>query len=217
VLNHQVTAESVSRPSSTIARREAVSSLVLHELQHRMANTLTVLHASLRREFAAITDPDLKEAVRRHEAQIMSVAALHRFFANSAGKGEISAEAYFQALSAVLSRSVLAPLGLHCETFVDKGRLSAEKCEWLGLAITELVMNAAKHAFPDGNCGRVRIEVLARDECWCCTVSDNGVGMQNAFRGTGSRITDCLIEALDGQLAIRAGTDGTATSIVFVD
>lgn len=216
MLSNQIRVESGNSSSSTIARGDAVSSLVLRELQHRMANTLTVLHASLRREFARITDPDLKEAVRRHETQIMSVAALHRFFANSAGNGEISAEAHFQALSAVLSRSVLAPLGLHCETFVDKGFLSAEKCEWLGLIVAELVINAAKYAFPDGDCGRVRIEILACDACWCCTVSDNGAGMQSLSRGSGSKILDCLIEALDGQLAVRTGPDGTAISILFV-
>jgi two-component sensor histidine kinase len=180
-----------------------------------MANTLTVLHASLRREFARITDPDLREAVRRHETQIMSAAELHRFFADSAGNGEIPAEAYFQALGAVLSRSVLAPLGLHCETFVDKGCLSSGKCELLGVAIAELVINAAKHAFPDDSCGLVRIELLARDARWCCTVSDNGAGMHNISRGSGSKIIDCLVEALDGQLAIRTGSDGTAISIVF--
>jgi two-component sensor histidine kinase len=181
-----------------------------------MANTLTVLHASLSLEFAAVTDPALKDAVKRLRMQIMSVAELHRFFADSASDGEISTEAHFQRLGAILSRSVLAPLGIHCETFVDKGFLSAEKCVWLGLAIAELVTNAAKHAFRGNIYGRVRIEILARGARWLCTVSDNGVGMQSMPRGSGSKITDALIASLDGRSLIRTGPDGTAISIDFI-
>ena len=192
------------------------SSLILRELQHRMANTLTVLHASLSLEFAAVTDPALKDAVKRLGMQIISVAELHRFFADSAGDGEISTEAYFQRLGAILSRSVLAPLGIHCETFVDKGSLSAEKCEWLGLTIAELVINAAKHAFRGDIGGRVRIEILARGARWFCAVSDNGVGMQSSPRGSGSKITDALIESLGGRLLTRTGPEGTTASINFI-
>jgi two-component sensor histidine kinase len=115
----------------------------------------------------------------------------------------------------VLSRSILAALGLHCEAFVGKGALPGEKCEWLGLAIGELVMNAAKHAFPGDRAGRIRIEIFACGSHWRCTISDNGVGMQDTHRGCGSRIIDSLVDALGGQLAICSAPEGTAVSIAF--
>jgi two-component sensor histidine kinase len=201
--------------SRRVMRSNSASPIIFRELQHRMANILAVLSANLRLEFGSFKDPGLKEALKRHEKQIVAAADLHRFFARCPDDAEIPAENYFRPLCALLSRSVLAPLGLHCEAFVDKTPMLTEKCELLGLAITELVLNAAKHAFPGDICGRVRIEILEQNAHWCCTVSDNGAGMQKGSHGSGSQITNSLVEALDGQLNIRTGPEGTAVSIVF--
>jgi hypothetical protein len=63
---------------------------------------------------------------------------------------------------------VLGPLGLRCETFIVNSFLSVEKCELLGLIVAELVMNAAKHAFPGETRGRVRIEIGVCQAYWRC-------------------------------------------------
>ena len=197
------------------ASEEVLSSLVMREFRHRIANTLTVLHSSLRQQLATNPDRSLQEALRRHEKQTMAVADLHRFFARDIGEGEILIEPYFQSLCELLSRSVLAPLGLRCETFIVNSFLSVEKCELLGLIVAELVMNAAKHAFPRETRGCVRIEIGVCKAYWRCLVSDDGAGMQNPSPGCGSDITDKLINALGARSAIHSGPDGTAVSMVF--
>lgn len=182
-----------------------------------MANTLAILQANCRQEFGRVADPVLKEGLRRHEIQILHLAELHHFLSRGAGRGEIEAADYFQPLCDVLSRSILAPLALRCEAFVGEGVLDASTCEWLGLIISELVMNAAKHAFPDRTEGRVRIEIYAPDGmAWCCTVADNGCGIgKTAAGGTGSRIVDTLVQMLDGQLAVDSGPSGTTIVLRF--
>jgi two-component sensor histidine kinase len=197
------------------APQEILSSLVMREFRHRMANTLTVLHSSLRQQLATHSDRTLQEVLRRHEKQTMAVADLHRFFARDIGDGEILIESYFQSLCELLSRSVLAPLGLRCETFIINSFLSVEKCELLGLVVSELVMNAAKHAFPEEARGHVRIEIGVCKAYWRCLVSDDGIGMQKRSPGCGSDIIDKLIHALGARSAIQSGADGTAVSIVF--
>jgi len=208
--------EAATELSRTIARSNVVSPIVMRELQHRVANTLTILNSSLRLELATFKVPGLEEALRRHEKHVVAVADLHRFFGRCSEASEISTEGYFQPLCTLLSESILAPLDLHCEVSVDKGLMRAEKCEFLGLVITELVLNAAKHAFPDNISGCVRIEIVERDERWCCTVSDNGIGISRISPGSGSQIADGLVDALGGQLTIRTGTNGTAVSITFI-
>jgi two-component sensor histidine kinase len=202
--------------SRTIARSNIISSTVMREFQHRVANTLTVLSSSLRLELAAFNVPGLGEALRRHEKHVMAVADLHRFFGRYSEDFQFSAESYFQSLCSLLSKSILAPLGLHCEVLVDKAPMQAEKCELLGLVITELVLNAAKHAFPRNISGRVRIELVEQDAHWYCTVSDNGIGISTMSSRSGSQITDSLVDALGGQLAVCSGPDGTAVSITLI-
>jgi two-component sensor histidine kinase len=83
--------------------------------------------------------------------------------------------------------------------------------------VTELVMNAAKHAFPNRFRGRIHVEVYAPDGmAWCCTVRDNGCGIRNAAGGgAGSRIVDALVQMLDGQIAVDSGTEGTTVTVRF--
>jgi len=203
--------------SENIARPNAALPIVMREFQHRVANTLEVLNSSLRQELVRFRVPGLKEALRRHEQQVVAIADLHRFFGRYPDAVQIPAEDYFQPLCALLSKSILAPLGLHCEVSVDRTPMRAEKSELLGLAIAELVLNAAKHAFTGRVSGCVRIELLAQEACWCCIISDNGIGMQNGTLGSGSKIIESLVDALGGRLGIRGGPAGTAVSITFID
>jgi two-component sensor histidine kinase len=200
----------------TATTGDHASSLLLQELQHRIANTLTILNATLRFEFAAFADPRLDAALERCQKQIIATAELHRFLVRGCLSDEVSTGGYFESLCERLSRSVLAPLGLACQVSVDDGILPAKKCELLGLTISELVTNAAKHAFPDENRGCVGISILFRDGYWSCTVSDNGIGKWNGSRGTGSRIVDGLVEALGARLAVRSSPNGTAVSVAFL-
>ena len=190
---------------------------VLRELQHRMANTLAILQANCRVEFASVSDPVLREGLRRHESRILRLAELHHFLSRGADRSEIKAADYFQSLCDVLRRSILGPLAIRCEFCAGEGVLDATTCEWLGLIVSELVMNAAKHAFPERTGGRIRVELYAPDGmAWCCTVSDNGCGMRKTTAaGAGSRIVDSLVRMLEGEMAIDSGAAGTAVTIRF--
>ena len=188
----------------------------MREFQHRAANTLAILSSSLRMELANFNVPGLDDALRRHEAQIVAVADLHRFFSHCYASDKIPADQYFQPLCAVLSRSILAPRGLQCELSVDTATMCAEECELLGLAVSELVLNAAKHAFSGRISGCVRIEIFEQESLWYCIVSDNGTGMRGRCMGSGSLIMDSLVSGLGGQLVRNTGPQGTTIAITFI-
>lgn len=194
---------------------DALVSLLLREFQHRVANSLTILHISLQHQFARITDPSARNVIQTHATQIRSIARLHHFLGGSTNSSSISTEAYFETLCATLTDSFLAPLGLHCEILVDDDVLEADTCVRLGLIVTELVVNAAKHAFPSRANGCVRVELSHQAAQWSCTVSDNGIGSPRIRPGSGSQIVDALITLINGELSVRAGANGTAISIVF--
>jgi two-component sensor histidine kinase len=89
----------------------------------------------------------------------------------------------------------------------------------IGLIVTELLINAVKHAFPAGRSGNVRVKYDVSGPEWRLSVSDDGVGRvgedgQPAATGLGSSIVEALAHQLDARLEISSGPQGTIVSIV---
>ena len=91
--------------------------------------------------------------------------------------------------------------------------MASERCEQLGLVITELVTNAAKHGFRGRNEGLVRVELINKIDFWIFVVTDNGIGADMASVGIGSKIIEQLVRALGGTLVRRSGRDGTSVAV----
>ena len=123
--------------------------LVLRESHHRMKNTLTLLGASVRRDFTRAGGRDMSVAVDRLERRIVAFGRLYQLLSDNDDLTEISVETFFEKLCCALSEAVLEPAGVRCEASIASGTLPAWQCHRLALMLTELVTNAAKHAFPN--------------------------------------------------------------------
>jgi two-component sensor histidine kinase len=89
----------------------------------------------------------------------------------------------------------------------------------LGLIVTELVINALKHAFPDQRSGKIIVDYHSTELGWTLSVSDDGVGMPPAAEthaGLGSTIVQALARKLDATVDIFDTSPGTRVSIVHI-
>jgi two-component sensor histidine kinase len=195
-------------------RSESDEFVMLREMHHRLANWMVILSSMLRREFASSELSQLPDSVHRYEARICAFANLNRCLAVGAEPGRISIQWYIEQLCEALAEALLKPIGVRCEVHVDEGVLPSERCELLGLVIAELLTNSAKHAFQGRDAGLVRVEIANAGDRWVCTVSDNGLGMEAASAGVGSRIIGSLLRALDAKLVRRSSPGGTSVAIV---
>ena len=198
-----------------LAHSETCDSLLLREMHHRMADTLTLLVGALWNEFGSSTTPGIRESLARCEARIVAFGRLHRLLIVGARAGPIAVPMYVDSLCRALSEAVLKPAGVRCEVSANAGVLPAETCERLGLVIAELVTNAARHAFNGRKDKVVRIELSRTSSRWHCIVSDNGTGTKASEPGAGSRVLDELIRPLGGRSAIRSGPNGTSVSVIW--
>ena len=142
----------------------------IQEFNHRIANSLALLIAGLNRDFAQVESPSLRAALRRHENQIVNIGALYRLLANEPASDECGIASYFQPLCRALARSVLTPLSIDCEACLGEGALPTKQCTRLAQIICELVMNSAKHAFPDSRGGHVKVDIFTETRVCCCIV-----------------------------------------------
>ncbi|MGT2435168.1 sensor histidine kinase [Bradyrhizobium betae] len=213
-----------SRPNDDVVRSQYLASLdeqsrdwelVLRESHHRMKNTLTLLGASVRRDFTRAGARDVSVAVDRFERRLVAFGRLYQLLSDSDDVSAVDVRAFFENLCAALSEAVLEPAGIRCEAAIESGALSASQCHRLALMLTELVTNAAKHAFPTRKGALIRIEVANHDDAWFCTVADNGIGATGPLQGTGSRILEGLARSIHARLQGEAGQGGTRVTIVM--
>jgi two-component sensor histidine kinase len=185
---------------------------LLREMNHRLANSFTVLTALMRREFQ-LASPTLRESLERCEARIVAFGDLHRLLTVGAETGWIPVQPYLEGLCEALSDALLKPLEVRCEVAADAVFFPGRYCELLGLVVAELVTNSAKHAFRGRDDGLVRIEFMSAPDTWTCIVSDNGVGASLNSNGVGSKIIATLLRALGAELVIKSGPEGTSSIV----
>jgi two-component sensor histidine kinase len=193
-----------------------VEELLRMEMHHRLMNTLAILCAILERELNS-SDPRSRVALDRSVRIISAHSALHRCLAPGAPRSPVALGEYVTKLSRCLSEAVLEPMGVTCEAVTDEGFMPAVQAERLGLALCELVINAAKHGFPHKRTGMVRIEVARQDHGWCCTVTDNGGGFPDALpaAGLGTQILEALVRRLNGRMIVQSTAEGTTVTLLF--
>ncbi|OAF10638.1 histidine kinase [Bradyrhizobium centrolobii] len=207
-----------ARLNDTVVRSQHIASpddqsrdweLVLRESHHRMKNTLTLLGASVRRDFTRAGTRNVSAAVDRFERRIVAFGRLYQLLSNDDDSSTVSVAAFFESLCEALSEAVLEPARIRCEAAIENGTLQASHCHRLALMLTELVTNAAKHAFPNKRGALIRIDVANRDGSWLCTVADNGIGATGPLQGTGSRILEGLARSIHARMHGETGEGGT--------
>jgi two-component sensor histidine kinase len=158
--------------------------------------------------------------VHLHDAhhRVMSIATLQRQLA-ATRSGDVALRTYFTDLCDSIGASMIYDHNLlSLEAIVDDSHTSSEISVSLGLIVTELVINALKHAFPErGRPGHIRVEYWSRPGGWRLTVEDDGVGMPGDHTtlkpGLGTGIVDALAKQQNATVTIAAMNPGTSVAI----
>ena len=190
--------------------------ILLRETHHRLMNTFTLVARQLRLE-CAVVDPAGRPALMRAEHLMVARSELHRWLALGAKAREVQIGDYVAELCWRLSAAILEPLNLRCEAVVEDGMIPGADCERLGLMVCELVLNAAKHAFPLGAPGCLRVVLMRQAEGWSCTVADNGRGGFQTWPPPrlGQALVDALGRDLGATVTTCSSSSGTTVVILF--
>ena len=120
-------------------------------------------------------------------------------------------------LCETLAASMIATVGRFLQVHVQDG--TACWAVSLGLIVTELVINALKHAFPgDRAGGTVNVAYDVAGPNWRLSVSDDGIGKPTSHSdksnpGLGTTIIEALARQLDALVNVAMDSQGTTVSI----
>ena len=192
--------------------------ILLQELQHRVANSLQIIASVLMQSARKVQSEESRLHLHDAHHRVMSIATMQRQLAASR-IGEVELRSYFRDLCRSIDASMIGDhkrLSLTATT--DDSKVSADTSVSLGLIVTELVINALKHAFPGHDpSGRIEVDYLAGGTGWTLSVGDDGIGMPAADGmkpGLGTGIVEALAKQLGATVTVTAAAPGTKVSIV---
>ena len=185
------------------------------ELDHRLANSLQLAADFLIFEHTRVTDPKARAALIETAERLSAVGQMHRFLAAHHQAGGIDLEPFLREFCGLVGEST----GLDCQLEAEPVVVDAEVAQQLAIAVNELAMNAAKHAYPWGERGPLHVACHRKGATLTISVADEGEGLGRNFAakrqtGLGMSILEAIARQLRGTL--EAVNDGGARFTITV-
>jgi two-component sensor histidine kinase len=203
------------------SRRLRDKDIQLREVQHRIGNNIQMLAAILRIQCRNVESEEVRYHLRDAYLRVMSVGQVQSHLCDAENLDVVEVSSYLADLAGGLGASMVSdrqPIQITARA--ANGPLASTRAVRIGLAVTELVINAIKFAFPVHKPdAQICIDYETHGENWKLLVSDNGLGngAGQAARTRGSlarTIVYDLVKQLDARMTVSSGPEGFAVSIM---
>jgi two-component sensor histidine kinase len=190
-------------------------SLLLRELNHRINNEFTSAICAVSVKAVQSDSVAVKAALLDVVDLLHQCADVHRAL-HIPDQGRLTdAARYLQQVCFSITKYRLDRLAIHMLFSADDLRLEGERSWKLGLIVSELLTNVARHAQFDGRHPELRVELMLAGNVVKCRVSDNGSAPEPIRRGRGLTIIGELVSSLDGCVHTSCAAEGSYFLLTF--
>lgn len=195
--------------------------VLIREVQHRTMNNLQLVISFLNLESRGLSDQHAKDRIRAVIQRVSALAAVHHHLYSRGAVDRID----FGSYVADLVKDIGNATGMERIVFrtqADPVWMEADRAIRLGLVVNELVTNAVKYAFAEGESGRISLSLhaIGAKEA-VLTIEDDGRGFEaKASSGStrsGLSLSQALTEQSDADLIRDTASRGTRWRIVLND
>ena len=192
---------------------------LLSEVNHRVANSLQLITAMVSMQARLLPDEAARTALADTERRIQAIAAVHRKLYTSNDVESVAMDEYLEAIVQELQQTWSSPVSprsilLEAESL----RLETDKAVSLGVIVNELVSNACKYAYGEGEEGEVRIRLHRESEnTFRLEVEDDGCGLTDGppkGTGLGSKLVAAMAGSLKSKVEYDSGHAGCRATLV---
>jgi len=190
----------------------------IREIHHRVKNNLQTVAALLRIQARRMTVPEARAALDEATRRVGSIALVHETLSHSLEES-VEFDEVAAGLSAALADVFSAEGAVEVVQEGSFGTMPAEAATALAMVLTELLQNAAEHAY-GGGAGRVVVQAAREGQRLTVSVVDDGAGLPagvgDGGTSLGLSIVRTLVETeLRGTFTIGAGEPrGTVARVV---
>ena len=206
----------VARRTADLRAALDAKTILLHEVDHRVKNNLTMIGSLLRLQARTIDDPLISAKLESMLERVDALAIVHRQLYQS----EDIARFDIGSFAENLTRDVVGSSGRMDITLnIESGPLLIEAvhASALGLILNEILTNAIKHGFVDGRGGTLTLLVRDEDDRGIIRICDDGPGLPSARRtkSIGTALITRLARQAKAEATWSDNTPGTCVTITF--
>jgi two-component sensor histidine kinase len=148
--------------------------LYVAELLHRVSNEYASAISLASVMASRTSSPEARSALKTVIEHLVQLASAHRVLLPPVVDGTVDLGAYLARLCQAKAAAELERRGTTLRlVVVSSGALDHARCWRVGLIVSELITNAARHGLPSGR-GEICVSVAANAAQVVCRVSDNG-------------------------------------------
>jgi len=190
-------------------------SLLLRELNHRINNELTYAICTVSAKAVESDNVAVKAALLDVVDLLDQCADVHRALHMPDQERLTDVAKYLQQLCFSMTKYRLERLAIRVLFSADDLRLEGERCWKLGLIVSELLTNVARHAQFDARHPELRVELTLAGNIVKCRVCDNGSTPEPFRRGGGLAIIGELASSLGGRVHTSSAAEGSSFLLTF--
>jgi two-component sensor histidine kinase len=211
--------ERVQLRTADLAKARDHAEVLLAEVNHRVANSLSIVASLVKLQGNAVTDRIAKDALDETYARIFAIASVHKRLYSAGDVRFVALDEYLSGLLDQLSTSMRNEgSGAWLRYDLEPLRLPTDASVNLGVVVSEWVTNAFKYAYPDTS-GEVRVRLKALPDGRAeLVVEDDGVGRQGGIvkgTGVGTRLVTAMAGTMKAEVEYLARQPGTSARLVF--
>jgi two-component sensor histidine kinase len=190
--------------------------IMLREADHRIKNSLQIVSSLMHLQADREQNLTARGALITAATRIQSVARMHDALQASGGEDSVDLGAILEKMCESLHAMAADPLGVDVQGSAGTVRLPVAIAQPIVLAVNELVVNALRHAFPDGRAGIIHVRFASTGGQLRIVVADDGVGLPAGHaegKGYGMKLVRMSASQIGGALYVDSGA-GTRITLV---
>jgi len=189
-----------------LLRKNEKNEFLLKEIHHRVKNNMQTIISLLSFKQKTITDKQALEALAESKNRINSMAIVHTKLYQSNNLASINFGDYINDLAEAIAKSYSTNENIQWTVKHSGVLFDLDLSTNLGLIITELMINAYKHAFNGMSKGNISVELkrLSKNRHQLIVEDNgNGIGVQTIppdSESFGLKIVNALTEQINGTM-----------------
>lgn len=192
--------------------------MLVHEVNHRVANSLAMVSSLVGLQANAIGDAATKAVLAETQSRIRAISLVHQRLYSSGDVAEVALDDYLRSVLDEFQSTIGADNRISLSYRLEPISLRTDASINLGVIAAEWVMNAAKYAYPD-QAGEVRVTLSRLQEgSVLLSVEDDGVGRGDGpakGTGLGSRIVKAMAASMRGSIEYVDRSPGLSARLAF--